>query len=102
MVGDFILQTHKVSCDKLRDWRVRFWHVTLYCLPFTILAGAYILADRLTEFDAFFFLTLVWVTHFITDSRRWASDKEWKPKPILVDQAIHVITLGVLQACFSL
>lgn len=84
MIGDYILQTNWIAARKLEDWRVRTLHVTLYCLPFFVLTGDWR------------FLVGVWLTHFITDSRRWASGKHWAPKPILVDQTIHIASLAIL------
>ena len=92
MVGDYILQTEGQAARKLTDWRPRAAHVTTYCLPFILVASLY----AATFFDALAFIALLWVTHFITDSRRWASSGRWAPLPILVDQTIHLATLAAL------
>ncbi len=42
------------------------------------------------------FMGLLWLTYFVTDSRCWANAEKWPPKPILVDQAIHITTLAVI------
>ena len=92
MVGDYVLQTEGQAATKLHDWRARAAHVTTYCLPFVLVAWIYTAAllPTLT------FVALLWVTHFITDSRRWASSERWAPLPILVDQTIHLATLAAL------
>lgn len=92
MVGDYILQTDYMARNKLTNWRVRCLHVTVYCLPFVLVAWLH--TTRLDTVAAF--IWGVWLTHFLTDSRRWASGDKWPPKPILVDQAIHLATLAVL------
>lgn len=98
MVGDYITQNDWMAAHKLTDWRVRALHVTAYTLGFAPVAWW----AGLAVWPAVAFLALVWVTHFITDSRRWASGEKWPPKPILVDQAIHLTTLAVLGAAFGL
>lgn len=95
MVGDYVLQTDQQARTKLADWRPRAVHVSTYTLAFLPAVWGRPWDVVLT------FLALVWVTHFITDSRRWASGKEWAPKPILVDQAIHLATLAVLARVFA-
>lgn len=98
MVGDYITQTQWMASNKLARSGVRCVHVTVYTLGF-------IPVMFVTELDlrrATMFLGLLWITHFITDSRRWASGAAWPPKPILVDQAIHVATLAILGIGFGL
>lgn len=92
LVGDYIFQTNEQAIKKLSDWRYRLAHVLTYSLPFFALG--YLYAEDILK--AAVFGTLVAVTHFITDSRRWASGENWPPLPILVDQAIHIATLAVL------
>lgn len=91
MVGDYILQTDRMAARKLSDWRVRAVHVVAYSLPFSVVLAAHGYPGEWRTFMA-----LLMVTHFITDSRRWASGEKWAPKPIMVDQTIHLVTLAVL------
>lgn len=98
MVGDYILQTGWMAANKLNHWWPRFIHVCLYTLCF----WPVLMATELDGWHTAQFLGLVWVTHFITDSRRWASDKQWCAKPIMVDQTIHITTLAVLGYSFGL
>lgn len=91
MVGDYILQSDEMARLKLTDSFVRFVHVTLYTIPMIIVA----LLHSTTPTSVLFFSMFVWISHFMTDSKRWASGDRWPPKPILVDQAIHLVTLAV-------
>lgn len=92
LCGDYVLQTDEQATQKLHSASVRAAHVTTYHAPFLV-AG---LVTRVNTKRLATFLALSWVTHFVTDSRRWVSGEEWPPKPILVDQAIHIATLTVL------
>lgn len=96
MVGDYIAQNDWMAANKLKDWKVRAVHVTCYSLCF-IPSVAY---SRPGQAGAAWFFAWLWATHFITDSRRWASGEKWGPKPILVDQSIHIATLAVLGVVF--
>lgn len=96
MVGDYIAQTDWQAARKLADWRVRAWHVLLYSMCFLPALARYAPSPA----AAAWFLGLNFVAHFITDSRRWASGEKWPPKPILVDQSIHMATLAVLGSVF--
>lgn len=98
MVGDYILQTDWMAANKLHDWRARLAHVFVYTSAFSPV-GVY---ARLFPGELLAFLAAVFVTHFVTDSRRWASGAKWPPKPILVDQSIHVATLAALGVIFGL
>lgn len=99
MLGDYILQTDHMAAFKLKSARVRALHVSVYCLGFLLLVPLAGLTDpgRLA-----LFLVLLWATHFATDCRRWASADKWPPKPILVDQSIHIVTLALLGWAFGL
>lgn len=90
MVGDFILQTDYEARYKLDNWRVRMQHVSKYCLPF----GFALLDTPLPRAAAF--LMGLWISHFVVDSRRWVSGEKWAPKPILVDQTLHLASLACL------
>lgn len=92
MVGDYILQSDDMAKRKLSDWRVRAVHVLAYTLPFIFVVGW----KAATYEGALLFLLANGVVHFIIDSRRWASGEAWPPKPILVDQTLHLVQLAVL------
>lgn len=94
MAGDYILQTDAMAKAKLADWRVRFRHVSARTACFAPIAPR----AHLRPFDFPPFLAAVWVSHFAVDSRRWASGDAWPPKPILVDQTPHAISLAVIGA----
>jgi hypothetical protein len=34
--------------------------------------------------------------HYALDSRRWCSGEKWPPRPIIVDQALHLVTLAMM------
>ncbi len=93
MVGDYILQTNDEAVNKFYDVNKLMDHCfkyTMAFLPFVLVTDSSI--ERKVAF-----LMSVYVTHILTDSRRWASGEEWPPKPILVDQAIHAVTLALLR-----
>ena len=92
MIGDYILQTNVMAARKLTDPWIRASHVSFYTLVF----GVPVVIYKIPYDKGIYFLLAVWITHFITDSRRWASADPWPPKPILVDQAIHLFTLAIL------
>lgn len=89
LVGDFFLQSSYVSQKKHENVLIRAWHVSLYCLPF--------LAVFLWSKVDLRWLLFVWITHFIIDSRVWAKNSDWPPKPFIVDQTLHIIVLAVIQ-----
>ncbi len=91
-VGDFLLQTEYMVEHKLEDPGVRARHVTVYTAAFVPVAFLF----RADARRAALFLALVWITHFVTDSRRWAAGDEWPVLPVVVDQAIHLVTLVLL------
>lgn len=91
MVGDYILQTNKEAIFKTKDLKILHDH----CIKYTASFVPFLLLGR--DKNKLAFLCLVYLTHFLTDSRRWASGEDWPPKPILVDQAIHAVTLAVLR-----
>ena len=96
MLGDYLLQTDWMAANKLRSAGVRTVHVLVYSVGFVPLGLFYASSAG----RAWGFVGLVFVTHWVTDSRRWASDKVWAPKPILIDQALHVLSLAILGAVF--
>lgn len=92
LVGDFILQDNDMAMNKLTDAHVRARHVTWYCVPFA-LAGA---LSRANPKRLVAFIILVWITHFITDSKRWLPNEEWAPGTVINDQALHAVQLALL------
>lgn len=92
LVGDYVLQTNEQAVRKFEDSGVRAAHVTSYAACFLPV----LLVSRAPVGSKLLFLVLLWLAHYATDSRRWASGEEWPPKPILVDQAIHAVQLAVL------
>ncbi len=97
MVGDFVLQTNEEAQGKFDDAALRMKHVQKYGNAFVpFLLWRWYKGDT-TFARAFFGLWALNLAHYITDSRRWASGEEWPPKPILVDQAIHLVQLALLQ-----
>lgn len=89
LLGDFVLQTEHMALNKLTDWKVRLLHVSIYTLSF--LAWGWWLHGA----SGLWFAAGVFATHFVIDSRRWCSDK-WPPKPIIIDQSLHIIVLALL------
>lgn len=92
LVGDYILQTDEMATQKLQDSAVRAAHVTWYSFPF-LLVG---LATHTNPVRLATFLVLLWITHFITDSKRWLPNDKWKPGTIINDQALHAVQLALL------
>jgi hypothetical protein len=92
LIGDYILQGNAMAKNKLTDARVRAHHVTRYCIPFLV-AGV---VSRVNPGRLAAFLALTWITHFITDSKRWIPNEDWKPGEILNDQALHLAQLTIL------
>lgn len=99
MLGDYILQTDHMATFKLKSAWVRAYHVSVYCLCFLPLMP---LAGLTDPGRLLLFLILLWATHFATDCRRWASADKWPPKPILIDQSIHIVTLALMGRAFGL
>ena len=90
MVGDYLLQTDNMARNKFSDKSVRLLHCGAYMLP-VFLVG-YVHAVSPWGLALFYVVNLI--AHFVIDSRRWASGDKWPPKPILVDQALHLVTLA--------
>lgn len=76
--GDFLLQSDWMAQNKLDHPFVRAVHVTVYTGVFTLVRRNPL------------FLALLWVSHFVIDSRRWSDSV-----PIWYDQALHIIALAV-------
>jgi hypothetical protein len=98
MFGDFITQTDWMASNKFINWKARLFHVSVYTLGFVPIP----FIAHMKLISALLFLGLIFITHFITDCRRWVSGEKWAPKPIVVDQTIHVITLAILALIFKL
>ena len=96
MIGDYCAQTDAMAARKLIDWRVRTIHVVCYTFCFV----PFLWLWNVDLGSALWFLGALFVTHWLTDCRRWASGEKWAPKPIMVDQAIHLATLAVLFKLF--
>jgi hypothetical protein len=98
LLGDYVTQTNAMAARKLTDWRIRTLHVAVYTLPFAVLAVAVG-----GTWQPWIFPLLVFVPHWITDCRRWASPDPWPPKPIMVDQTIHALCLAIAATlCYGL
>lgn len=98
MIGDYVIQNDWMAANKLKCWKARSVHVLVYTLgfvPFLLLAGA-------GTSQLLLFLAITAITHWLVDTRRWASSDKWPPKPILVDQAIHITQLAVTGALLGL
>lgn len=91
--GDWPLQSNAMAAEKLDDAGVRAKHVTVY-------TAAFLPIVFLSDWDnrqAAVFLTGLWGSHFIIDSRRWAEPVDgFESRPIWFDQVYHVIALAVI------
>lgn len=98
LMGDFVAQTDWMAKHKFQwDWTghlVRSAHVAIYTLMFVPLA------HRLEPGAAGAFLGLIYITHWLVDTRRWFVNHPWEPKPIMVDQALHIASLALIGAWF--
>jgi hypothetical protein len=90
MVGDFILQTNRMARLKYRDTSVRFVHCTIYALLMLIAAWSH--AE--TGWGLGWFVFWIWLSHYVIDAKKWASDHEWPVKSIMVDQTLHIVVLA--------
>jgi Protein of unknown function (DUF3307) len=109
MLGDYILQTNWMAANKFKSAGVRTIHVLCYTAPLAAFAYIWLKFNHLPETTNVFgilkyhgikrwlaFVYGVFVLHWITDCRRWASDKPWCAKPIMVDQTLHMLQLAAL------
>lgn len=95
--GDFILQSQWMAANKLTNPLARLWHVVVYTacfIPTLAFSGLSVEQLLLT-------LLLIAGPHYVLDSRRWASGDTWPPKPIMVDQVLHLIHLALLMRWLS-
>jgi hypothetical protein len=92
MISDFVLQSNWIAKNKLTDWRVRLVHVGIHGVCFTVwlvwLGQPWL-----------WFVGWLMLSHFIIDSRRWCDD-QWPPRPLFVDQTLHLIVLALLLRYF--
>ncbi len=93
LVGDYILQTNDEAVNKTKDFNKLLYHCVKYAFAFT----PFLFATRKKNKHKDLFFILNFLSHMIIDHRRWASGEEWGPKPILVDQALHAVTLAILR-----
>lgn len=95
IAGDFLLQTDWMAARKLTCAWARAWHVSAYSLPLALVA---LLHGSLLH--AALFVALVWVSHYVIDSHRWTFGSVWPHKALVVDQALHLLTLAALVRLF--
>lgn len=88
MLGDFVTQTDDMAKLKFLDWKVRTVHVFLYTGPFYVLG--------INAGWPLWVPFAIFAAHWITDCRRWASGDKWPPKPIMVDQTLHILQLAII------
>ncbi len=93
MVGDYILQTNEEAMKKTMDVSKLLDH----CFKYTLAFLPFVVTTNTSHHRKVAFLYAVFVTHILTDQKRWASGEEWPPKPILVDQALHAVQLAILR-----
>lgn len=93
MIGDYVFQTNEEAISKTSDKKALLSHVTKYTLAFIPVT----LVSKANWYRKSIFIALLFGSHLLTDSRRWASGEKWKPKPILVDQALHAVQLTILK-----
>lgn len=94
MAGDFLFQTKWIAENKLKSWEARFVHCLIYVMCF--IPVEWYAKHYMGVKDTFGLGFWLFTTHFIADSRRWASDEHWEHKPFFVDQTIHIITLAII------
>ncbi len=76
-VADFLCQTDEMATRKSSSWMVLTWHVAIYTLVMSAVAGLVMYQRGQTDAWANFYW-LTFVTHFVTDAitSRWTS-KLW-------------------------
>lgn len=89
--GDFPLQTDRMAAEKFDNRCVRAMHVSVYTAAYLPVLWRRDWSLR----QSLAFVTLIWLSHFAIDSRRWND-----AVPIWYDQALHLIALaGALEVC---
>lgn len=96
MAGDFVFQSHRMAEHKFTSIAVRTAHVAVYTLCMCVALFVW----NVPRDNALSFLLAIFVSHWITDSRRWASGDEWPARPIMVDQSLHIIALAIFHRIF--
>jgi Protein of unknown function (DUF3307) len=91
MLGDFPLQTSWMAENKLKSWYARAVHVSVYSIPFVVVAFV-----SLSIKQAVIFLPCNWIIHYVIDSKRWYINKTFVPGTIIADQAFHLASLWIL------
>lgn len=101
MMGDYVLQTNWLAANKTKRLDALVIHVLLYTLAFAIVLGFHsALVEYIPWENQLAFLSLLALFHGATDCRRWASPDPWPPKPIMVDQSLHVLQIWALAVVF--
>ena len=104
LVGDFLLQSDRMACNKGNRLRWMAVHMSLYMAVITVVIAGYALAHPLP----FGWVVAAWLfvlgTHIILDLReftaRWmrlvgmTQDRAWLT--IVIDQVFHVLTLAIV------
>lgn len=98
MAGDFLFQTQWIAENKMKNPLVLWLHCYIYTLCF-IPVTVYAHYHQGLEY-VYGFIMAIFATHMLIDWRKWASGRYWTPKPILVDQTLHAITLAFLAYLF--
>ena len=80
MLGDYVLQTPYMAANKFKSAAVRSVHVLLYSLPLGLFAGVWVRLHGLPVWHSAAFFVGLYVTHWITDMRRWCSDDPLSPQ----------------------
>jgi hypothetical protein len=98
MLGEYVTQTDWMAARKLLDWRPRLIHVATYTAGMVFVP----LQAHMSLARAVAFLLAIGIPHFIVDCRRWASGEVWVAKPIMVDQAIHLVCVAITATAFGI
>lgn len=95
MAGDYLFQSYGMASRKLTDWRARLRHCAAYTACFAPIAFTHASVTGAASF-----LVLLFVAHFLTDSKRWRTSNPWPAMPVLHDQALHAVQIAVIGAVF--
>lgn len=94
-IGDYYLQSQKLSDDKLRSFRSIIIHSLIYLIPFVITVFVYLISFK----SAIYFLILIIpIIHFIIDSVKYFL-RNYNLKEVTVyfcDQVLHILSLYLL------
>lgn len=92
MAGDYIFQSAHMAAHKLTDPGIRMWHVNVYTICFLPVTFAFMES----QWQGAAFLALLWIAHFLTDSKRWRTTNPWPSMPMLQDQSLHIVQIALL------